>query len=127
MFFKRPPDHDKYFELLLRKNRSRVAITILTIVLFIGIVGGVIYALLVQAEVSSSWKEILLLLMGAFIGAYGRVMDFWFNNSETDIELMRQSSGGQPFPPSTSNNLPEPPCSSTPNIINIHCNKQDLA
>jgi len=85
---------DKYFDLLLRRNRSRMWITILTIVLFIGIVIGVIYSLIMQTEITSAWKEILLLLLGAFIGAYGKVIDFWFNNTEADTELMRQSSGG---------------------------------
>ena len=35
-------------------------------------------------------KEILLLLLGAFIGSYNRVIDFWFNNAERDNLLIEK-------------------------------------
>ena len=37
---------------------------------------------------SQEWKEILLLILGAFIGSYQRVIDFWFNNAEQDKEII---------------------------------------
>lgn len=82
---------NKYFELLRHRNRNRFWITIFTIILFLGIVFGVLYALIVGTTIAAAWKEILLLLLGAFIGAYSRTIDFWFNDSEKDIELMRHS------------------------------------
>lgn len=82
---------NKYFQLLKKRNLFRFWITIFTIVLFLCIVVGVLYALVVGTAIAAAWKEILLLLLGAFIGAYGRTIDFWFNDSEKDIELMRHS------------------------------------
>ena len=32
------------------------------------------------------WKEILLLVLGAFLGSYSRVVDFWFNGNDTNID-----------------------------------------
>ena len=37
---------------------------------------------------SQEWKEIMLLILGAFIGSYQRVIDFWFNNAEQDKEII---------------------------------------
>jgi hypothetical protein len=99
-------------------------ITILTIVLFIGIVGGVVYSLMMEAEITSAWKEILLLLLGAFIGAYGKVIDFWFNNTEADTELMRQSSGGVNSPYHTKWDTHHTDAYSSPNqpTVIVNCN-----
>ena len=38
-------------------------------------------------EEDQEWKEIMLLILGAFIGSYQRVIDFWFNNAEQDKEI----------------------------------------
>ena len=44
------------------------------------------------------WKEILLLILGAFIGSYNRVIDFWFNNSQRD-QIMLQKIDEEDDPP----------------------------
>ena len=31
-----------------------------------------------NTELSGEWKEVLLLLLGALIGAFGKVVDYWF-------------------------------------------------
>ncbi len=115
-------EQDKYFTLLLRRNRSRMWITVLTIVLFVGIVGGVFYALMYDTAIAHAWKEILLLLLGAFIGAYGKVIDFWFTNSETDVELMRQANGGinSPYSPRFENIHSSSPCPPS-QVVNVNC------
>jgi len=46
------------------------------------------------------WKEILLLILGAFIGSYNRVIDFWFNNSQRD-QIMLQKIDEEDDPPGT--------------------------
>ena len=40
---------------------------------------------------SQEWKEIMLLILGAFIGSYQRVIDFWFNNAEQDKEIINRA------------------------------------
>lgn len=30
-------------------------------------------------------------MLGAFIGSYQRVIDFWFNNSERDKEILKRA------------------------------------
>jgi len=70
---------------------SRVIITIITLSTFFAIVGGIGYAIWVSADISHEWKEILLLVLGAFIGSYNKVIDFWFNALERDKDMVRRA------------------------------------
>ena len=36
-------------------------------------------------SINQEWKEILLLVLGAFLGSYSRIIDFWFNGNDTNI------------------------------------------
>jgi len=36
-------------------------------------------------SINQEWKEILLLVLGAFLGSYSRIIDFWFNGSDTNM------------------------------------------
>ena len=38
-------------------------------------------------DVTDGWKEILLLMLGGFVGSFRKVIDFWFNNQENDNRL----------------------------------------
>jgi hypothetical protein len=58
---------------------------------FFIVVGGIGYAIWVQADISHEWKEILLLVLGAFIGSYNKVIDFWFNSLERDKDMVRRA------------------------------------
>lgn len=73
-------------------QRGRMGITMLTMLTFLVIVLGIGWALLgpvdTMAGMAQEWKEILLLVLGAFIGSYNRVIDFWFNSAERDNKLI---------------------------------------
>ena len=42
-------------------------------------------------DVSEGWKEILLLMLGGFVGSFAKVIDFWFNNQENDNKLLEHA------------------------------------
>lgn len=73
-------------------QRGRMGITVLTMLTFLVIVLGIGWALLgpvdTMAGMAQEWKEILLLVLGAFIGSYNRVIDYWFNSAERDNKLL---------------------------------------
>lgn len=75
-----------------RMQRGRMGITLLTMITFLVIILGIGWALLgpvdTMAGMAQEWKEILLLVLGAFIGSYNRVIDFWFNSAERDNKLI---------------------------------------
>lgn len=79
--------------LVRRRNRNRLWITIVTLLILMGIVVSLGYGMLVGVQVTSAWKEILLLILGAFIGSYGKVMDYWFSDTEKDMLLIEQVTG----------------------------------
>ena len=43
-------------------------------------------------DMTPEWKEILLVMLGAFVGSWSRVIDFWFNNSEQDNTLIESAN-----------------------------------
>jgi hypothetical protein len=42
-----------------------------------------------KATIQESWKEMLLILLGAFVGNLNKVIDYWFSNEDRD-KLMVQ-------------------------------------
>ena len=43
-------------------------------------------------DIQPEWKEILRVMLGAFVGSWAKVIDFWFSNSERDNALLREST-----------------------------------
>ena len=43
-----------------------------------------------QCELSGEWKELLLLLLGALIGSYGKIIDYWFSDTDKDKMLVQK-------------------------------------
>ena len=75
-------------------------ITFITMVTLLAILCGIVLSIMVKADMAQEWKEILLLILGAFIGSYNRVIDFWFNNSQRD-QIMLQKIDEEDDPPGT--------------------------
>jgi hypothetical protein len=54
------------------------------------IVGGMFFAILNKNSIEGEWKELLLLLLGAFIGSYGKIIDYWFSDTDKDKMLVQK-------------------------------------
>ena len=52
---------------------------------------SVIYYMSEGKDVTDGWKEILLLMLGGFVGSFAKVIDFWFNNQENDNKLLEHA------------------------------------
>ena len=50
-----------------------------------------IYFMSSGVDVMGGWKEILLLMLGGFVGSFAKVIDFWFNNAEDDVKLLEHA------------------------------------
>lgn len=84
-------DRENRFNVVYQKMlNTRWYITILTMITLIVVLGGITLSILFKAHIAQEWKEILLLLLGAFIGSYNRVIDYWFNNSQRDDKLIEK-------------------------------------
>lgn len=96
-----PQDKTNRFNVIFQKMMSvRWYITFITMITLLGILSGVVLSIMLKATMEQEWKEILLLILGAFIGSYNRVIDFWFNNSQRD-QIMLQKIDEEDDPPGT--------------------------
>ena len=79
------------FKDLLNKMMSRRwYITALVLGGFMLIIAGMFTAIAVKTPMAAEWKELLLLLLGAFIGSYGKIIDYWFSDTDKDKMLVQK-------------------------------------
>jgi hypothetical protein len=81
----------KFANLLRDIMNKRWYITAMVLGLFILITAGIFVAILIQAPMAAEWKEILLLLLGAFIGSYGKIIDYYYSDSDKDKMLVQKA------------------------------------
>jgi hypothetical protein len=58
---------------------------------------------------SSEWKELLLLLLGAFIGSYGKIIDYWFSDTDKDKMLVQKMDEEDGVSLSNTTDIPNNP------------------
>jgi len=100
-------------ELLTLMMKRRWWITALVLGGFVVIIGGIFFAILDKSPISGEWKELLLLLLGAFIGSYSKIIDYWFSDTDKDKMLVQKMDEEDGV--SVSNTLDMKP--STPQVI----------
>jgi len=83
-------DNSKFQELLNKTMLRRWNITSIVLVTFMLIVTGITGAIYMQTPIDGEWKELLLLLLGAFIGSYGKIIDYWFSDTDKDKMLVQK-------------------------------------
>ena len=77
-------------DLLSNMMSRRWYITALVLGGFMLIMGGIFAAVLQQSPIAGEWKELMLLLLGAFIGSYGKIIDYWFSDTDKDKMLVQK-------------------------------------
>ena len=66
-------------------------VSIAVVGVFSAILALMIYFMSMGKDVTDGWKEILLLMLGGFVGSFAKVIDFWFNNQENDNKLLEHA------------------------------------
>ena len=77
-------------DLLNAMMKRRWYITALVLGSFVLIIGGIFTAISLKTPASAEWKELLLLMLGAFIGSYGKIIDYWFSDTDKDKMLVQK-------------------------------------
>jgi hypothetical protein len=80
----------KFSQLLNQTMSRRWGITAIVLATFLFIVAGVSLAVYGKSPLDQEWKEILLLMLGAFIGSYGKIIDYWFSDTDKDKMLVQK-------------------------------------
>lgn len=105
-------------DLLGAMMKRRWYITAIVLGGFMVIMGGIFIAIFDKNEISGEWKELLLLLLGAFIGSYGKIIDYWFSDTDKDKMLVQKMDEEDGTALSNTADLPNnPPTPSTPVLL----------
>ena len=79
-----------FAKLLLSMMDRRWLMTLVVLTTFMLITLGILLSIHSESEVSGEWKELLLLLLGALIGSYGKIIDYWFSDTDKDKMLVQK-------------------------------------
>jgi len=96
-------------ELLGNMMKRRWFITAIVLGGFMIIIMGIFGAILNKSSIEGEWKELLLLLLGAFIGSYGKIIDYWFSDTDKDKMLVQKMDEEDGISLSNTNDGPNNP------------------
>jgi hypothetical protein len=77
-------------ELLNSMMNRRWLITAIVLFTFLFLTLGIVLSIHMNTNVGQEWKELLLLMLGAFIGSYGKIIDYWFSDTDKDKMLVQK-------------------------------------
>jgi hypothetical protein len=76
--------------LLNSMMKRRWLITLILLITFMFTSFGIMVSIHMDTQVGQEWKELLLLMLGAFIGSYGKIIDYWFSDTDKDKMLVQK-------------------------------------
>jgi len=87
--YQKVDNSQRFYYMLQVMQSNRWKITLLVMFTFLFIIFGIVLSVMFKATIQESWKEMLLILLGAFVGNLNKVIDYWFSNEDRD-KLMVQ-------------------------------------
>ena len=83
-------DKNRFYYMLQQMQANRWRITAIVLGLFFFIILGINAGVFIGASINEDWKEMLLILLGAFVGNLNKVIDYWFNSEDRDKMLVQK-------------------------------------
>ena len=83
-------DKNRFYYMLQQMQANRWRITAIVLGLFTLIIVGINAGVFIGATIGEDWKEMLLILLGAFVGNLNKVVDYWFNSEDRDKMLIQK-------------------------------------
>jgi len=83
-------DKNRFYFMLQEMQNNRWRITAIVLGLFTLIIVGINAGVFLGASIGEDWKEMLLILLGAFVGNLNKVVDYWFNSEDRDKMLIQK-------------------------------------
>ena len=85
-------ENEEFMKLIMYRSQRKWYATLSIIFIFGLIITLMMGFMALGKDLTAGWKEVLLVMVGAFVGSWGKVIDFWFNNSEQDNSLIETAS-----------------------------------
>jgi hypothetical protein len=83
-------DKNRFYFMLQQMQNNRWKITAIVLGLFTLIIVGINAGVFLGKTIGEDWKEMLLILLGAFVGNLNKVVDYWFNSEDRDKMLIQK-------------------------------------
>ncbi len=83
-------DKNRFYYMLQQMQANRWRITAIVLGLFFFIILGINAGVFIGTTANEDWKEMLLILLGAFVGNLNKVVDYWFNSEDRDKMLIQK-------------------------------------
>lgn len=83
-------DKNRFYYMLQQMQANRWRITVIVLFLFFFIILGINAATFTGIDIHQDWNEMLLILLGAFVGNLNKVVDYWFNSEDRDKMLVQK-------------------------------------
>lgn len=77
-----------FVSIIKKEFWGRVLISAIIVLSFLAVLIGIEHAMLGDHVLDKDWKEVLMLLLGALIGGFSKVIDFWFKDHTGDKQLL---------------------------------------
>ena len=68
----------------MTEERHRIILSIVIVISFLLTIHGINVGIHQEIKLNSEGKELLLLLLGALIGNFGKVVDYWFGSKDKE-------------------------------------------
>jgi hypothetical protein len=102
-------ENDQKFNFMLQQMQgNRWKITLIILLTFFFIIFGIVLSVIFKASIQESWKELIFLLLGAFVGNLNKVIDFWFSNEDRDKMLVQKMDEEDNYPKKIVETIDEP-------------------
>jgi len=83
-------DNNRFYYMLQQMQVNRWKITSIVLGIFVLIIVGINAGVFLGSKINEDWKEMLLILLGAFVGNLNKVVDYWFNSEDRDKMLIQK-------------------------------------
>lgn len=103
--FAKIENSNRFNYLLQQMQNNRWKITLIILLTFFFIIFGIVLAVLFKAQIQESWKEMMFILLGAFVGNLNKVVDFWFSNEDRDKLLVQKMDEEDDLPGTEKHNI----------------------
>ena len=97
-----------FVNIIKKEFWGRVLLSTVIVGSFFLVLVGIEHAMISDHALDKDWKEILMLLLGALIGGFTKVIDFWFKDHQHDQQILDKIAThgdgtipGKPAAPST--------------------------
>ena len=79
-------------KLIMYRSERKWFATIAVISIFGALLIMMLSFIAMGKDLMPEWKEILLVMLGAFVGSFSRVIDHYFNNSQAEEKLLESAN-----------------------------------